>query len=164
MAQPRLAMRTIKDMLRLHLQGGVTSCRRIGRALGCGKTAAAQCLRRAAGAGLMSWEAVAALEQRFYPAPRRAGAGPVGHRTGHGSARIWHGAITNYEKAIELGELKGPLPARGEKVREAMGTGELTPTEADQFLGALGRQAQLQVIADLEDRIHKLEAHNDPSN
>lgn len=67
MAQQRLAMYKIKDILRLHLLGGVTSCRRIGRAVGCGKTAVSTCLQRAAEAGLSSWEAVAALERRLYP-------------------------------------------------------------------------------------------------
>ncbi len=56
-------MYKIKDILRLHLLGGVTSCRRIGRAVGCGKTAVAQCLQRAAVAGLTSWDAVAALDE-----------------------------------------------------------------------------------------------------
>jgi transposase len=65
-------MHTIKDILRLHLLGGVTSCRRIGRAVGCGKTAVAECLQRAAAAGLASWETVAgleedALEAQLYP-------------------------------------------------------------------------------------------------
>jgi len=78
-AQQRLAMHQIKDILRLHLLGGVTSCRRIGRAVGCGKTAVAECLRRATAAGLMTWETVAtldedALERRLYPA---AAAKPV---------------------------------------------------------------------------------------
>lgn len=73
MAQQRLAMHKIKDILRLHLFGGVSSCRRIGRAVGCGKTAVASCLQRAAEAGLTSWEVVEALdeetlEQRLYPA------------------------------------------------------------------------------------------------
>jgi transposase len=66
-------MRKIKDILRLHLLGGVTSCRRIGLAVGCGKTAVSQCLQRAAAAGLTRWEAVAeleeeALERALYPA------------------------------------------------------------------------------------------------
>lgn len=56
-------MYKIKDILRLHLLGGVMSCRRIGRAVGCGKTAVAQCLQRAAEAGLTSWDAVAALDE-----------------------------------------------------------------------------------------------------
>jgi transposase len=66
-------MRKIKDILRLHLLGGVTSCRRIGRAVGCGKTAVSDCLRRATAGGLTTWETVAALdeealERRLYPA------------------------------------------------------------------------------------------------
>jgi transposase len=66
-------MHKIKDILRIHLLGGVTSCRRIGRAVGCGKTAVSQCLQRAAAAGLTTWETVAALdeetlERRLYPA------------------------------------------------------------------------------------------------
>ena len=72
MAQTRLAMHKIKEILRLHLLGGLTSCRRIGRAVGCGKTAVAECLQRAAAAGLTSWETVAglaedALEAHLYP-------------------------------------------------------------------------------------------------
>lgn len=72
MAQPRLAMRKIKDILRLHLVGGVSSCRQLARAAGCGKSAVADCLRRAAAAGLDRWETIAALdesdlEQRLYP-------------------------------------------------------------------------------------------------
>jgi transposase len=75
-------MRKIKDVLRLHLLGGVTSCRRIGRAVGCSKTAVAECLRRAAEAGLTHWEAVAgldedALEQRLCPMGTKPVAWPV---------------------------------------------------------------------------------------
>lgn len=73
MAQPRLAMRKIKDVLRLHLVGGVSSCRQLARAVGCGKSAVADCLRRAAAAGLDRWETIAGLdeeelERRLYPA------------------------------------------------------------------------------------------------
>ena len=65
-------MRKIKNVLRLHLLGAVTSCRAIGRAVGCGKSVVAECLQRAAAAGLTSWEAVAALDEqalqaRLYP-------------------------------------------------------------------------------------------------
>jgi transposase len=65
-------MRKIKDVLRLHLVGGVSSCRQLARAIGCGKSAVADCLRRAAAAGLDRWEAIAALdegelERRLYP-------------------------------------------------------------------------------------------------
>jgi hypothetical protein len=63
MAQQRLAMRKIKDLLRLHLLGGVGSCRQLARAAGCGKTAVSDCLRRAAVAGLRDWEAVEPLDE-----------------------------------------------------------------------------------------------------
>jgi transposase len=66
-------MRKIKDVLRLHLVGGVSSCRQLARAAGCGKSAVADCLRRAAAAGLDRWERIAELneeelERRLYPA------------------------------------------------------------------------------------------------
>ena len=70
MAQKRLAMLKIKDVLRLHLLGGLTSCRRIGRAVGCGKTAVAECLQRAAAAELTSWETVAGLDEGEPPSRR----------------------------------------------------------------------------------------------
>jgi len=71
-AQPRLAMRKIKEILRLHLVGGVNSCRQLARAAGCGKSAVSDCLRRAAEAGLNRWESIEALdegelERRLYP-------------------------------------------------------------------------------------------------
>ena len=74
-------MRKIKDLLRLHLVGGVTSCRQLGRAVGCSKTAVSDCLRRAAVAGLNVWEAIAELdegelERRLYPSAREGGAPP----------------------------------------------------------------------------------------
>jgi hypothetical protein len=56
-------MRKVKDVLRLHLVGGVTSRRQVARAVGCSKTAVSDCLRRAAVAGLNAWEAVAALDE-----------------------------------------------------------------------------------------------------
>ena len=56
MAQERLSVRKIKDLLRLHLVGGVSSRRQLARAVGCGKTAVTDCLHRAAVAGLKAWE------------------------------------------------------------------------------------------------------------
>ena len=84
MAQERLAMHKIKDILRLHYVGGIESRRQLSRAVGCGKTAVSDCLRRAAAAGLTSWEAIAALdeeelEQRLYPG-RGSVAGPIAAR------------------------------------------------------------------------------------
>ena len=80
MAQERLAMQKIKDVLRLHLVGGVTSRRQLARAAGCGKTAVSECLRRAAAAGLVRWEMIEPLDEgellrRLYPtnnAPARS--------------------------------------------------------------------------------------------
>jgi transposase len=78
-AQPRLAMQKIKDVLRLHLLGGVDSCRQLARAVGCGKSAVADCLRRAKVANLSTWLLVAGLDEaelsrRLYPT---AVAGPA---------------------------------------------------------------------------------------
>ncbi len=77
-------MQKIKDLLRLHLLGGMGSRRQLARAVGCGKTAVSECLRRAAAAGLRSWEAIAALdeeelERRLYPGTSGAPA-PVAAR------------------------------------------------------------------------------------
>jgi hypothetical protein len=65
-------MRKVKELLQLHLLGRVSSRRQLGRAVGCGKTAVSDYLRRAAIAGLTSWEAVLGLdeeelERRLYP-------------------------------------------------------------------------------------------------
>jgi transposase len=80
-AQERLSVRKIKDLLRLYLVGGMSSRRQLSRAVGCGKTAVADCLRRAAVAGLNTWESIEArdeeeLQKRLYPSAREAGAPP----------------------------------------------------------------------------------------
>jgi transposase len=74
-------MRRIKDILRLHLLAGVTSRRQIAAAVGCGKTAVSDCLRRAVAASFSHWDAVAALEQealeqRLYPGSQNSAPGP----------------------------------------------------------------------------------------
>ena len=80
-AQERLSVKKIKDLLRLHLVGGVSSRRQLARMVGCGKTAVTDCLRRAAVAGLSAWEAIAELneeelEKRLYPSAQDGGAPP----------------------------------------------------------------------------------------
>ena len=65
-------MQKIKDILRLHWVGGVSSRRQLARASGCGKTAVSDCLQRAAAAGVRGWEQVeplaeGELEKRLYP-------------------------------------------------------------------------------------------------
>lgn len=70
MANKRLSMRKIRDVLRLSQLGGL-SRRAIARSLKISPTTAGECLRRAAAAGL-SWEQAqvlndAALERRLYP-------------------------------------------------------------------------------------------------
>ena len=70
MAQQRLPMRKIRDVLRLKAAG--MSKRKIAAALGIGATAAGECLRRAREAGV-GWPLPddmtdAGLEARLYPA------------------------------------------------------------------------------------------------
>lgn len=70
-------MNKIKELLRLYQVGGIHSRRQLGRAVGCGKTAVSECLRRAEAAGLDRWELVAELdegelEQRLYPSASTA--------------------------------------------------------------------------------------------
>ena len=86
MAQQRLAMRKIKDILRFHLLAGVTSCRRIARASGCGKTAVAERLQGASVAGLTSWD-LAKSDRAFLRPPVKslqvvAGELPAGQTVG----------------------------------------------------------------------------------
>jgi transposase len=57
-------MQKIKDVLRLRLLGGAQSCRQMARALGCGKSAVSDCLRRVRVAGLLDWAQVAELDER----------------------------------------------------------------------------------------------------
>ena len=71
MAQQRLPMRKIRDVLRLSAAG--LSKRQIAASVGIGPTAAGACLRRAREAGV-GWPLPddlddAALESRLYPVP-----------------------------------------------------------------------------------------------
>lgn len=63
MAAERLAMRQIREALRLKLACGITSARAIARSLGCGKSAVSEYLHAAGKAGLTSWAQVEALDE-----------------------------------------------------------------------------------------------------
>ena len=63
MPAERLDMRQIKEVLRLYWLGGVRSGRKIGLAIGCGKTSVQEYLRRAQVAGLTSWTAIDQLDE-----------------------------------------------------------------------------------------------------
>jgi transposase len=72
MPATRLVMRKIREVLKLHWKGGVTSGRAIARAVDCGRTSVQELLQRAQAAGLRSWEDVErldeeALEKLLYP-------------------------------------------------------------------------------------------------
>lgn len=51
MAQQRLSMRKIREVLRLRFEAGL-SRRQIAVSVGCSRAAVAECLRRAAGTGI----------------------------------------------------------------------------------------------------------------
>jgi hypothetical protein len=80
-------MQKVKDVLRLHLVGGIESRRQIARAVGCGKSAVSDCLRRARLAGFSAWGQIAELDEvelsrRLYRSaggstPQRAPARPL---------------------------------------------------------------------------------------
>lgn len=72
MAQPRLSMRKIREILRLRFEADL-SRRQIAVSVGCSRAAVADCLTRAAAAGL-AWPLPAglneaALQARLYPPP-----------------------------------------------------------------------------------------------
>jgi hypothetical protein len=97
-AQPRLAMQKIKDVLRMHLLGGVGSCRQLARAVGCGKSAVADCLRRAKVANLSDWAVVAELDEvelsrRLYPVAVATASRPSARPLAR-CARSWRVPIT----------------------------------------------------------------------
>lgn len=72
MVAERLAMRKIKEVLRLAYDCGVEGSRTIGRSVGCSKSNVNNILKKAAVAGLKSWADVtplseAELEAKLYP-------------------------------------------------------------------------------------------------
>src|SRR6266852_4316944 len=88
MAQQRLPMRKIREVLRLSAAG--LSKRQIAASLGIGPTAAGACLRRAREAGV-GWPVPddlddAALERRLYPVPTVTAAAGSANSIGPGKA------------------------------------------------------------------------------
>ncbi|MGH8161271.1 MAG: hypothetical protein ACRESR_03835 [Gammaproteobacteria bacterium] len=80
MAQARLSMRKIREILRLYHEHGL-SRRRIAASIGVSRSAVVECLERAGAAGL-AWPLPAevdeaALRARLYPVPARRGAYPL---------------------------------------------------------------------------------------
>ena len=63
MAAERLAMRNIKEILKLKLLAGVGSSRAISRAAKCGKTTVNEYLALARAAGISSWDQVKGLDE-----------------------------------------------------------------------------------------------------
>lgn len=61
MAAERLAMRTIRQVLRLYFEQGVRGSRGLAQAAGCSKTTVNQSLKRAQAAGVTNWAAIEAL-------------------------------------------------------------------------------------------------------
>jgi len=61
---------------------------------------------------------------------------------------------------VILDDIEGTLTEKGEKIINAMGKGELSPSDASSMLSALAAQARIIEIIDLEERISKLEAKN----
>lgn len=73
MAQARLSMRKIREILRLHHEQALPA-RQIAASVGCALSTVQECLRRAATAGI-GWPLPtaldeAALQARLYPAPK----------------------------------------------------------------------------------------------
>ncbi len=80
MAQQRLSMRKIREILRLYHEHGL-SRRQIAASIGVSRSAVGECLRRAAAGGL-AWPLPAGLDEaelqaRLYPAPARPATYPL---------------------------------------------------------------------------------------
>ena len=62
---------------------------------------------------------------------------------------------------VTLDDIEGTLTEKGEKIINAMGSGELSPSDASSMLSALAAQARIIEIEELEKRVSDLEARND---
>ena len=61
---------------------------------------------------------------------------------------------------VTLDDIEGTLTEKGEKIINAMGKGELSPSDASSMLTALAAQSRILEIDELEKRVLKLEAKN----
>ncbi len=61
---------------------------------------------------------------------------------------------------VTLDDIEGTLTEKGEKIINAMGKGELSPSDASSMLTALAAQVRIVEIDELEKRVLKLEAKN----
>ena len=64
------------------------------------------------------------------------------------------------DDTVTLDDIEGTLTEKGEKIINAMGKGELSPSDASSMLTALAAQARILEIEELEKRVLKLEAKN----
>ena len=64
------------------------------------------------------------------------------------------------DDTVTLDDIEGTLTEKGEKIINAMGKGELSPSDASSMLTALAAQVRIVEIDELEKRVLKLEAKN----
>jgi hypothetical protein len=62
------------------------------------------------------------------------------------------------DREVRLEDFTGSLTERGEKVVQAIGVGQVTPSEGSVLLSALSSQARLVEFDDLLARLEKLES------
>jgi uncharacterized protein DUF5681 len=61
------------------------------------------------------------------------------------------------DQKVVLDDITGTLTEKGEKIIEAMGKGDITPSDTSSMLAALAAQARIVELDELEKRIGKLE-------
>ena len=73
-------------------------------------------------------------------------------------------ALKPIEAPVAIQAINGTLTEQGEAVLRAMASGVLSPGQAAQILGAIGTQAKLIEIDELEKRLVKLEQSLEDNN
>ena len=59
--------------------------------------------------------------------------------------------------SVVLDEIEGTLTEKGEKIISAMGSGQITPSDASSMLSALAAQSRIVEIDNLDQRVKTLE-------